>query len=45
VAAPFARAAPKGARWWLLRRAGRMAEPAFATFRDWIEGMAAQPAK
>ena len=34
--APFALSVPKGARWYLVYRAARATEPAFAAFRDWI---------
>ena len=34
--APFAQSVPKGARWFLVYRAARAAEPAFVAFRDWI---------
>jgi LysR family transcriptional regulator, glycine cleavage system transcriptional activator len=33
---PFARSVPKDARWSLVYRAAREAEPAFVAFRDWI---------
>lgn len=36
LVAPFALSVPKGAHWYLLYRAAREAEPAFAAFRDWI---------
>ena len=36
LVAPFAQSVPKGARWYLVYRAAREAEPAFAAFRDWI---------
>ncbi|TMJ04031.1 MAG: LysR family transcriptional regulator [Alphaproteobacteria bacterium] len=36
LVAPFALSVPKGARWYLVYRAVREAEPAFVAFRDWI---------
>jgi LysR family glycine cleavage system transcriptional activator len=33
---PFPQSVPKGARWYLVYRAAREAEPAFVAFRDWI---------
>jgi LysR family glycine cleavage system transcriptional activator len=36
LVAPFALSIPKGARWYLVYRAARQAEPAFAAFRAWI---------
>jgi LysR family glycine cleavage system transcriptional activator len=36
LVAPFALSVPKGARWYLVYRSARAAEPAFVAFRDWI---------
>src|SRR5205823_7272996 len=36
LVAPFTLSVPKGARWHLVCRPAREAEPAFAAFRDWI---------
>jgi LysR family glycine cleavage system transcriptional activator len=36
LVAPFGQSVPKGARWYLVYRAAREAEPAFVAFRDWI---------
>ena len=36
LVAPFAQSVPKGARWYLVYRTAREAEPAFVAFRDWI---------
>ena len=37
LVAPYSQSIPKGARWYLVYRATREAEPAFRAFRDWIE--------
>src|SRR6185295_10668389 len=36
LVAPFRQSVPKDARWYLVYRAAREAEPAFVAFRDWI---------
>jgi LysR family glycine cleavage system transcriptional activator len=43
LVAPFRQSVPKGARWYLVYRAAREAEPAFVAFRDWIVRAARLP--
>ena len=45
LVAPFALSVPKGAHWYLVYRATRATEPAFAAFRDWIARAAKKPHK